>query len=89
MGDEKNELICETSDVVLCMATDGERIIYGTDDNKLWEYDIRAKSLDCKNETLRVWQAARQGTVLLPYLIFRCLVWLVFFWPTLYIARGK
>ena len=58
MGDEKNELICETSDVVLCMATDGERIIYGTDDNKLWEYDIRTKSLDCKNETLRVWQAA-------------------------------
>ena len=47
------------------------------------------ESLDCKNETLRVWQAARQGTVLLFYLIFRCLVWLVFYWSALYIARGN
>jgi len=55
MGDEKNELICETSDVVLCMAADGERIVYGTDDNKLWEYDFGKKSQSCINEAMRVW----------------------------------
>ena len=55
IGEEKNELIFETSDVVLCMAADGERIVYGTDDNKLWEYDFGKKSQSCINEAMRVW----------------------------------
>ena len=54
-GEDKNEPICETSDVVLSMAADSNRIVYGTDDNQLCEYDFTTATQTTLIEDLRVW----------------------------------